>query len=358
MDNLKNPVQLTDILSKAPGNPNLWELFLAQLTKEVNCASGAMLITDKINSENTQYLYHYNVTPSHKERYEKKFNVIDTFNFYISQHPFTVFCNQTVNASHVNTEVESNFMIPNGCAFRFGLSIPYNNRYSLNLYFYRSTAFTEQELYQFDQLLQFFIQQLQKALLAEQRHNISSQIANQTCGQITDYIIVDRSLKLLFHDPVFSSIIANLDCVCITDDHLEVLPKNNGQCLMSQLDGLSDEIMSVTEQCSSCNINLIPTNILDNLYAWEFQEDAIILAVTNETEENTLLTRLIKLHKLTKCEAICALHFIENPSIPDIANDTNRSQDTVRNHLKRIMQKLDVHSQAALMKKLIAMASL
>ena len=358
MDNLKDHVKLKDILSKAPGNPNLWELFLAQLTKEVNCESGVMLITDRINGENTQYLYHYNVSPAHKECYEKKFNFLDTFNFYISQNPYTVFCNQTVNPSHLNAEVESNFMAPNGCAFRFGLSIPYNKRYSLNLYLNRSSAFTEHELHRFGQLLKFVIHQLEEALLEEQRHNISSQIINQTCGQTPGYIIVDRSLKILFYDPVFSAIIASMDCIRITDDQLEILPKNNNGCLMSLIDRLTNEMTPTLDHCSSCTITMIPVSTLDNLYAWEFQEDAFILTFTNETEENPAIARLIKLHKLTKCEAICALLFIENPSIPDIADNTNRSQDTVRNHIKRIMQKLGVHSQAALMKKLIAVASL
>jgi len=41
-----------------------------------------------------------------------------------------------------------------------------------------------------------------------------------------------------------------------------------------------------------------------------------------------------------------------------LAYNTFRSQNTVRNHIKHIMIKMDVHNQAELMKKLITLASL
>ncbi len=46
------------------------------------------------------------------------------------------------------------------------------------------------------------------------------------------------------------------------------------------------------------------------------------------------------------------MDFILTPSIAEIAENNFRSEDTIRNHIKHIMQKMDVHNQAALMKKL------
>ncbi|NOR80520.1 MAG: hypothetical protein GQ529_06750 [Methyloprofundus sp.] len=49
---------------------------------------------------------------------------------------------------------------------------------------------------------------------------------------------------------------------------------------------------------------------------------------------------------------------MKTPSIHDVATKTYRSQETVRNHIKHTMQKMDVHNQAELMKKLITLAAL
>ena len=49
---------------------------------------------------------------------------------------------------------------------------------------------------------------------------------------------------------------------------------------------------------------------------------------------------------------------LSSHSIADIAEHNCCSQNTVRNHIKHIMQKMEVHNQTALMKKLITLAIL
>ena len=111
-------------------------------------------------------------------------------------------------------------------------------------------------------------------------------------------------------------------------------------------------------QSASCTITVIPARALDNLYGWEFYKKGVALTFTSNHENSPTLVRLMALYNLTKCEALCALQFIATPSILDIATDSHRSTETVRNHIKSIMKKLDVHNQGALMKKLLAIAAL
>jgi DNA-binding CsgD family transcriptional regulator len=79
---------------------------------------------------------------------------------------------------------------------------------------------------------------------------------------------------------------------------------------------------------------------------------------THENKKNAIIGRLEDIFQLSRCEAICALNFMNTPSIQNIAANTYRSEETIRNHLKRTMQKMDVHNQAELMKKLITLAAL
>ena len=53
---------------------------------------------------------------------------------------------------------------------------------------------------------------------------------------------------------------------------------------------------------------------------------------------------------ITKTEAQCIVQFIMTPDIRSTANAMRRSQSTVRNHLKSAMSKLEVHSQAQMLK--------
>jgi len=99
----------------------------------------------------------------------------------------------------------------------------------------------------------------------------------------------------------------------------------------------------IHNQCQSRQLALIPVASLDNLYQWECFKGGFILTFIFNKEKNPSLDRLINIHQLSRCEAICALHFMQTPSIAEIAENTHRSQETVRNHLKRSMQKMNCH---------------
>ena len=134
--------------------------------------------------------------------------------------------------------------------------------------------------------------------------------------------------------------------------------QNNRTACLALMTVTVFDAMTAQYQYAFSTITVIPTQALDNLYGWEFYKNGVVLTFTNSHENSPTLVRLMVLYNLTRCEALCALQFIATPSIPEIATDTHRSTETVRNHIKSIMQKLDVHNQGALMKKLLAIAAL
>lgn len=358
MDTLHDHPLLTHILSKAPGNPVLWERFLAELTKIMACESGIIRVTDLVDRNNSHGLYLHNVPPEHQTLYERKFNKQDRFNYLVAKNPYKVFCNQTIPDTCLSDVVENEFMIPYGYQYRYGLSMPYNPRYALCLYLNRSRPFASPELPRFENLLQSAIPELQKALHKEQWRNVCSQIISLTGEHSSAYIMVDRALKILYSEPLFDMMMADLHCVEMTENRLVITDKAFEKRLLAMLMGKHCQTLSLPGKCSSWLITIIPVSALENLYAWEFDKECVILTITSGTEKNATIARLMVLHQLTRCEALCALHFIETPSIADIADNSRRSVETVRNHMKKIMHKLDVHNQAALMKKLLAVVSL
>jgi len=191
----------------------------------------------------------------------------------------------------------------------------------------------------------------------EQRYKINSQLPHYISDHYDGYIIVDRQLNILFSDSLYTPILDQLECMQISNNKIQIKNTALKQQLFSLLED-NTQVTSLHNQCQSCQITLIAINALENLYQWECYRDGFILAFTHDQAQDPSISRLIKIHQLSRCEAICALHFMKTPSIADVANNTFRSQNTVRNHIKHIMQKMDVHSQAELMKKLITLASL
>ena len=171
------------------------------------------------------------------------------------------------------------------------------------------------------------------------------------------YIIIDRHLNILFSDPIYTSIISQLDCATISGNRFSMKNPANEQHLLTLIEN-NQGAGSIHNQCHSCQITLIPISSLENLYKWECYKDGFILTFTHDKDKNPTLNRLTEIYQLSRCEAVCALHFMKNPSIPDVATNTYRSQETVRNHIKHTMQKMDVHNQAELMKKLITLSAL
>ncbi|MDD1622268.1 MAG: LuxR C-terminal-related transcriptional regulator, partial [Methylococcaceae bacterium] len=162
--------------------------------------------------------------------------------------------------------------------------------------------------------------------------------------------------NIIFSDPIFTSIISQLDCVKISGSHFGMKNPAMEQQLLSLIE--NNRGAKIPNHCHACQIMLTPISSLKNLYQWECYKDGFILSFTHDKEKNPAIDRLTEIYHLSQCEAVCALNFMHTPSIPDIAANTYRSQETVRNHIKHAMQKMEVHSQAELMKKLITLASL
>jgi DNA-binding CsgD family transcriptional regulator len=356
MDQIADGVDLKSILANAPGNPLIWNRFLAELTRQLNCDSSALLITDFIERENTHFLFSSHIPQNYQEQYKNTLNRLDLFNYFISKTPHQVFCNQTLKDACIE-EVKNGFIPPCGQNYRFGLSIPCTHNHSLNLLVNRKEAFNDEERQRVTRALQSITSSLDEAIHAEQRHKISSQLIHTIGDYFDGYIIVDHKLNILLFDPVYTSIISQLDCVKISESRFGMKNPAIEQRLLSLIKN-NQEATSIHNQCHSCQITLIPISSLKNLYPWECFKDGFILTFTHDKEKNPAIDRLTEIYHLSRCEAICALHFMKTPSIPDIARHTYRSPETVRNHIKHTMQKMDVHSQAELMKKLITLVAL
>lgn len=356
MDQVYEPITPNSLLAHAPGNPILWQQFLALLTRLLDCHSGFMLVTDLVERENTRFLYSFNLSYDYRRQYESRLNKLDVFNHFISKNPRQAYCNQALGPNY-REEIKNNPLTNVNLTHRFGVSVPCNHRHALSLLINRDKRFSKQEQRHGVKTLQTLLPTLEDSIHAEKRHKINSQLFHYLGSRFDAYLIVDRDLNVLFVDPVDSRIINTMDCVNISGDKFAVNNPAIEQRLMHLIAAKQDKV-SFRNQCLSCQITLIPIDSLENLYHWECHKEGIILAFTHDKDSNSAIERLMEIYTLSKCEAICALHFMQNPSIPDVAASTCRSQETVRNHLKRSMQKMGVHNQAALMKKLMTLSSL
>jgi DNA-binding CsgD family transcriptional regulator len=345
-----------ETLSKAPGNPVLWRLFLAELADAMQCDSGFLSIKDLGRDGGVHHLYDYNVTPEQQRCFERNIRKAGSFDANVAKHPYQVFCSNTLNGTFRSGDGGGSDEVGEHC--RFGVSVHLNRRYAYCIYLNGSRPPTEPELQACVHRLQALVPMLQNALQKEQWLSLYSQIKLLTGKHVAAYLIVDRSLNVLFSDPVFNRIIADMDCVEIRDKRLAFLSKIIERRVLALMAEISCGTVMTQNQCSSCAITVIPARALDNFYAWEFYKKGVVLTFSSSHENSLALARLMALYNLTKYEALCALHFIATPSISGIATVSHRSTETVRNHIKSIMQKLDVHNQGALMKKLLAIAAL
>lgn len=345
-------MSLRAILANAPGHPLIWHQFLDELTRQLHCGSGILLVSDLADNQKNRFLFSAHINKDYQEHYETRLNKLDTFNHVLCNNPTHIFYNQTL----AEVADKNGFIPPDGQQFRFGVSIPCNSKHALSLLLNRQTAFTPAEQRQTERVLRGFVPALDEAMRAEQRHKISSQLRQTLGGPFDSYIIIDRQLQIVFSDPVFTALIQQMDCVHIDEKRFGMKNPAIEKRLLSLIE--TRQSGSIHNQCQSCQITLLPTSSLKNLYPWECYKEDFILAFTHDKTHNPTLDRLMTLHHLSHCEAVCALHFMRTPSITDIASNTFRSQETVRNHLKHVMQKMDVHSQAELMKKMITLASL
>jgi len=353
MHTLQAPFTIKDILSKAPYNPVLWQLFLAELTSVMQCDSGFLSIADLGRRGELHHLYRYNIASEQQSCVEPYLCKMGSFVAGVAKQPYQVLCSTLLNFDDGGGRPDAT-----GEPCRFGVSFPLNSRYAYCLILNGNRPTAEPEVQADVHRLQALVPSLQNALQKEQWLSLYNQITLLTGQHVTAYIIVDRALNVLFSYPVFNRIVADMDCVEIRDKRLVFFNKTTEQRVLTLMTGTGCDVVTTQSQCASCTITIIPAHALDNLYGWEFYKKSVALTFTGSYEHNPTLVRLMALYNLTKSEALCALQFIATPSIHAIAADSHRSTETVRNHIKGIMQKLDVHNQGALMKKLLAIAAL
>lgn len=356
MHTLQAPFTIKDILSKAPYNPVLWHLFLEELAAVMQCDSGILSIADLGRHGVFNHLYRYNVNAEQQSCFERNLGKANSFEASIKKQPYQVLFTKQNGSYRFDHAGKGADMIEQPC--RFGVSFPLNSRYAYCLVLNGNRPAAESEVQTGVQRLQALVPSLENALQKEQWLSLYNQISMLTGQHVTAYVIVDRELNVLFSYPVFDRLIADMECVEIQDKHLVFLNKTAERHVLALMTETLYDALSAQYQCASSTITVIPVQALDNLYGWEFYKNGVVLTFTSSHENSPTLVRLMTLYNLTKSEALCALQFIATPSVPEIAAESHRSTETVRNHIKSIMQKLDVHNQGALMKKLLAIAAL
>jgi len=351
MDEFSGYSDLTEMLHNAPGNPVIWDRFLCRLAEIASCDRSFLLMTDLIHKENTHFLFHFNLSEKQQKLTINSFNTSNTFNKLLVKNPCQVVCSQ-------KSPPKAGFNFNNrlNVQYHFGFSIPYNSHHTLTLCVNRNHPFSKNEQSRIRLFLLSIIMPLQTAIKTELEHKIYSQILQYTPDHFDCYVIVNRSLQILFSDSVFSSVIGKCKCVTVINKQIQFVDPEARSYLSFLMN--QNKIASINKPSELCQISLIPVSALDNLYGWECFNDSFIIAFTYNKKNNPVIKRLLDIHKLSKCEALCAIDFLQTPSIVEIAENTCRSQDTIRNHLKHIMHKMNVHNQAALMKKLVSLTAL
>jgi hypothetical protein len=337
---------LTRLLANSPGNAAIWKQFLLELSSLLKCEMAELLVNDLSVPGRHRLLYGVNI-----ETDLKKKNACASADFrqFVAAHPYLVSSNQNINELHCQS-------VETGLLFSFGIAIPCNQRYVVSLLVTRLHPFNSAETTQTNQVLQNILEPLESAIQGEQRHKIKNQLSHFLGHHFDSYIVVDDKLKIVFSDPIDVSIIQQMDCVSIKDKQFSLNNPSLELQIMAMIE--LNQSVSIHNRCDSCQINVVPTSALTNLYQWECYKEGYILVFTLDKEKNSVINRLTEIYNLSKCEAVCAIQFMHTPSIADIAGNTFRSQETIRNHIKHTMQKMDAHSQAELMKKLIIVSSL
>ena len=156
---------------------------------------------------------------------------------------------------------------------------------------------TAPELHASVHRLQTLVPPLQNALQKEQWFSLYHQITLLTGKHVTAYVIVDCSLNVLFSDPVFNRIIADMDCVEIRGNRLAFLNKTTEKRVLTLMAGKDCDTVTMQNQdrCASCDITVIPARLLDHLYAWGFYKKGVVLAFYGGHQNNPALVRLMAL---------------------------------------------------------------
>ncbi len=343
------------LLKQAPGNPAIWNRFLSELNRQLKTDFACLFISHFSSTKtDTHNLYSDHVTKDLLTTDQPdSIKANSSFNQFLSQNHYRVCFSQpkdffdSSQSSSLTSAIEPN-------RFHAGLSIPCHNQFSLCLMLSRNQPFQQKEQLTIKALLNRLSPHLELAIHQEQRLKIKHQLFHLLNRPFDAFIILDQYFKILFLDPIERTILKKMACLEITRQSFDI--KN--PALKKKLTTLfqnSEDIQSFRAPCYFFQITCIPVQRLNNLYHWECFNEGFILVFFHDKNQNDNLERLKTIYRLSNSEAICALHFIETPSVNVIAENTFRSSETVRNHLKHIMQKMAVHTQAELMKKLISL---
>ncbi len=354
MNNILDEADLQMLVKQAPGNPAIWKQLLSVLNKLSKTHSALLFIIHfSASGSETHLLYFDQQTAGGLDDSKSVMPQTDLFIQYLSQNPYRVYFN---HCGDYLASAESSSLFPKTASdqYQTGLSIPCHNQFSICLTLSRKRPFQAKEQLQITATLDQLLPDLEDAIHQEQRIKIKHQLFHLLNRSFDAFIIVDQSFNILFSDPIDRSILSKMACLEINQDCLDI--KNPVlQAKLSSLFQDFEEIRSFKTPCYFFQISCVPIKRLKNLYHWECFSEGYILVFIHDKNQNDNLERLKKIYRLSNSEAICALHFVETPSINVIAESTFRSQETVRNHLKHIMQKMAVHTQAELMKKLISL---
>ena len=162
MHTLQSTFTIKDILSTAPYNPALWNLFIAELAGIMQCNSGFLAIADLSRRGGFHHLYRYNIHPEQQSCFERNLCKAGSFEASVAKQPHQVLCSTMLNASHRH-DSSPEPDVPEKL-YRFGVSFPLNSRYAYCLVLNGSHTDAEPELQASMQRLQALVPSLQIAL--------------------------------------------------------------------------------------------------------------------------------------------------------------------------------------------------
>lgn len=348
---------LRDLIAQLPSSPTLWNTLLREAVWATECTSGVLLITDLRNGGNNHSEHVHNVPLAHKQLYESHFNAIDRFNEMLALQPDRVMCTDRLPVERCNEEVEGDFMSPLGYGHRLGVSIACNQRYSINLYLNRDAAFSEAEQARGGALLGGLVQPLRAALEAERRQAFARALFLES-GMLDDFVgfaIVDGARRVLHREQGFALAIEGLaelglqnGRLCIGDASLEAI-----FCRM--LGGGCSETVALADGEQAFELLMLPSRLLNGLLPWERPVEGVLLALYGLERRRFVSGRFRSVYGLTPAETELVINFARKPDLNQLSVSMHRSRETLRNHLKRAMHKLDIHSQAELVRVVTAL---
>lgn len=348
---------LRDLIAQLPSSPTLWNTLLREAVWATECASGVLLITDLRNGGNNHSEHVHNVPLEHKQIYESHFNAIDRFNEMLALQPDTVMCTDQLPMERCNEEVEGDFMAPLGYGHRLGVSIACNQRYSINLYLNRDAAFSEAEQVRGSALLGGLVKPLRAALEAERRQAFARALFLES-GMLDDFVgfaIVDQSRRVMHKEQAFGLAVEGLPELELRGGRLTFQATDLEASYHKTLRGRGSETVHLSNGEQAFELLMLPSRMLTGLLPWERPVEGVLLALYGLERRRFVTSRFRSVYGLTPAETELVINFARKPDLNRLSQSMHRSRETLRNHLKRAMAKLDIHSQAELVRVVTAL---